>query len=114
MVHAMQPPEHRYGVKHDVLQIYGQVEREDAYSDRYRVHHSIYPAETNSNFGFNLPWWDRLLGTYRDQPRDGHEAMTIGIEQFRTRHDLRLDQMLLQPLRGPAGDYPINIRHNSA
>src|SRR5690606_33748569 len=38
--------------------------------DMHRVHHSIHPAETNSNFGFNLPWWDRLLGTYRDQPRD--------------------------------------------
>jgi len=52
--------------------------------DMHRVHHSIYPPETNSNFGFNLPWWDRLLGTYRAQPREEHEAMTIGIEQFRT------------------------------
>src|SRR3546814_14935330 len=52
--------------------------------DMHRVHHSIYPNETNSNFGFNLPWWDRLLGTYRAQPRDGHDAMTIGLEQFRT------------------------------
>jgi sterol desaturase/sphingolipid hydroxylase (fatty acid hydroxylase superfamily) len=81
--------------------------------DMHRVHHSIRPEETNSNFGFSLPWWDRLLGTYRDQPRDGHEAMTIGIEQFRTNHDLRLDQMLLQPLRGPAGDYPINFRQET-
>src|SRR3546814_5056610 len=56
----------------------------------HRVHHSIRPEETNSNFGFNLPWWDRPLGTYRVQPRDGHEAMTIGIEQFRSRGDLRL------------------------
>jgi sterol desaturase/sphingolipid hydroxylase (fatty acid hydroxylase superfamily) len=78
--------------------------------DMHRVHHSIHPVETNSNFGFNLPWWDRLLGTYRDQPREGHEAMTIGIEQFRTRRDLRLDQMLIQPLRGPASRYPINFR----
>lgn len=71
--------------------------------DMHRVHHSIHPVETNSNFGFNFSWWDRLLGTCRDQPRDGHEAMIIGIELFRTRRDLRLDQMLLQPLRGPAG-----------
>ena len=78
--------------------------------DMHRVHHSIHPNETNSNFGFNLPWWDRLLGTYRAQPRDGHEAMTIGIEQFRTRGDLRLDRMLIQPLRGPASGYPINSR----
>jgi sterol desaturase/sphingolipid hydroxylase (fatty acid hydroxylase superfamily) len=76
--------------------------------DMHRVHHSIHPSETNSNFGFNLPWWDRLLGTYRAQPRDGHIEMTIGIEQFRTRRDLWLDQMLIQPLRGPASGYPIN------
>jgi sterol desaturase/sphingolipid hydroxylase (fatty acid hydroxylase superfamily) len=76
--------------------------------DMHRVHHSIHPSETNSNFGFNLPWWDRLLGTYRPQPREGHEAMTIGIEQFRTRRDLWLDRMLVQPLRGPASGYPIN------
>lgn len=76
--------------------------------DMHRVHHSIHPSETNSNFGFNLPWWDRLLGTYRPQPREGHETMTIGIEQFRTRRDLWLDRMLIQPLRGPASGYPIN------
>lgn len=82
--------------------------------DMHRVHHSIHPNETNSNFGFNLPWWDRLLGTYRAQPRDGHEAMTIGIEQFRTPGDLRLDRMLVQPLKGPASGYPINRREEKA
>jgi sterol desaturase/sphingolipid hydroxylase (fatty acid hydroxylase superfamily) len=76
--------------------------------DMHRVHHSILPHETNSNFGFNLPWWDRLLGTYRAQPSEGHERMTIGIEQFRTRRDLWIDRLLLQPLRGPASGYPIN------
>lgn len=76
--------------------------------DMHRVHHSIHPHETNSNFGFNLPWWDRLLGTYRPQPKEGHEGMTIGIEQFRTRRDLWLDRMLIQPVRGPASGYPIN------
>jgi sterol desaturase/sphingolipid hydroxylase (fatty acid hydroxylase superfamily) len=76
--------------------------------DMHRVHHSAIPAETNSNFGFNLPWWDRLLGTYRDQPAAGHEAMTIGIEQFREPGDLRLDRMIVQPFRGSPGDYPIN------
>jgi sterol desaturase/sphingolipid hydroxylase (fatty acid hydroxylase superfamily) len=75
--------------------------------DMHRVHHSVHASETNSNFGFNLPWWDRFLGTYRPQPRDGHESMTIGVEQFRTRRDLRLDCMLIQPLRGPASGYPI-------
>lgn len=76
--------------------------------DMHRVHHSILPSETNSNFGFNLPWWDRLLGTYRAQPREGHEGMTIGIEQFRTPRDLWLDRMLAQPFRGPASGYSIN------
>lgn len=68
--------------------------------DMHRVHHSILPHETNSNFGFNLPWWDLLLGTYRAQPEEGHDAMTIGIDQFRTRRDLWLDRMLTQPLIG--------------
>lgn len=70
--------------------------------DMHRVHHSSTPRETNSNFGFNLPWWDRLLGTYRAQPAKGHRDMEIGIEQFRTSRDLWLDRMLIQPLRGPA------------
>ena len=78
--------------------------------DMHRVHHSVIPAETNSNFGFNLPWWDRLLGTYRAQPKAGHEGMTIGIKQFRTRRDLWLDRMLIQPLRGPASGGALDTR----
>jgi sterol desaturase/sphingolipid hydroxylase (fatty acid hydroxylase superfamily) len=78
--------------------------------EMHRVHHSWHQNETNSNFGFNLPWWDRLLGTYRAQPRDGHEGMTIGIHQFRDPAQLRLDRMLVQPFIGPAHDYPINTR----
>jgi sterol desaturase/sphingolipid hydroxylase (fatty acid hydroxylase superfamily) len=50
----------------------------------HRAHHSVEDNETNSNFGFNLPWWDRLYGTCRAQPRGGHEAMTIGIHTFCT------------------------------
>jgi sterol desaturase/sphingolipid hydroxylase (fatty acid hydroxylase superfamily) len=65
--------------------------------DMHRVHHSIVRQETDSNFGFNLPWWDRLFATYQDQPAAGHLGMTIGIEQFRAARDLRLDRMLLQP-----------------
>ena len=76
--------------------------------DMHRVHHSVIPKETNSNFGFNLPWWDRLFGTYIPQPRAGHEGMTIGIEQFREGRDQRLDRMLIQPFLGGAGDYAIN------
>jgi sterol desaturase/sphingolipid hydroxylase (fatty acid hydroxylase superfamily) len=78
--------------------------------DMHRVHHSIVMGETNSNFGFNLPWWDRLLRTYRDQPAAGPDRMIIGIEQFREPRELRLDRMLLQPLRGPAGAYATTWR----
>lgn len=68
--------------------------------DMHRVHHSIDRRETDSNFGFNVPWWDRLFGTYRDQPTLGHDGMTIGIDRFRSPRELWLDRMLLQPLRG--------------
>ncbi len=67
--------------------------------DMHRVHHSIVARETHSNFGFSLPWWDRLFGTYRAQPAAGHDAMTIGLPRFRDPAELRLDRMLLQPLR---------------
>ena len=67
--------------------------------DMHRVHHSIVRAETDSNFGFSLPWWDRLFGTYRAQPEAGHDGMTIGLPVFRTAGDLRLDRMLWQPMR---------------
>jgi sterol desaturase/sphingolipid hydroxylase (fatty acid hydroxylase superfamily) len=78
--------------------------------DMHRVHHSVLTRETNSNFGFNLPWWDRLFGTYRAQPAAGHETMTIGIEQFRDPRELGLDRMLVQPFRGDAGPYPLGER----
>jgi len=78
--------------------------------DMHRVHHSVHPDETNSNFGFNLPWWDRLCGTYRQAPRGGHQAMQIGIDRFQSARDTRLDQLLVQPFRGSAGNYPINRR----
>lgn len=79
--------------------------------DMHRVHHSVEDDETNSNFGFNLPWWDRLLGTYRDQPRAGHEGMTIGIRTFREeRWCSWLPGLLSIPFsRGTAG-YAINRR----
>lgn len=67
--------------------------------DMHRVHHSIVRQETDSNFGFNVPWWDRLLGTYRAAPAAGQDGMTIGIEQFRDPRELRLGRMLLQPFR---------------
>ncbi|CAI4029666.1 Sterol desaturase family protein [Nitrospira tepida] len=76
--------------------------------DMHRIHHSILPRETNTNFGFNLPWWDRLLGTYRLQPNDGHERMTLGLTQFRDPARLTLTGMLLLPFTGRPGDYPLS------
>ncbi|MPZ21657.1 MAG: sterol desaturase family protein [Luteitalea sp.] len=76
--------------------------------DMHRVHHSVRPEETNSNFGFNLPWWDRLLGTYRPGPAAGHDGMTLGVEQFRSPRDLRLRRLLIQPFLDPSSDYSIH------
>jgi sterol desaturase/sphingolipid hydroxylase (fatty acid hydroxylase superfamily) len=69
----------------------------------HRVHHSVVPRETNSNFGFCLPWWDRLFGTYRAQPEAGHERMEIGLPQFREPRALRLNRMLVQPFLRKVG-----------
>ncbi len=70
--------------------------------DMHRVHHSVIPRETNSNFGFNLPWWDRLLGTYQAQPREGHEGMSIGLKQWRDQGQLGWWQLLKIPFVSPA------------
>jgi len=79
--------------------------------DMHRVHHSVEDDEANSNFGFNLPWWDRLLGTYRDQPRAGHRGMTIGIHRYRTAREVSwLPGMLTLPFKGRIDDYAINRR----
>ncbi len=66
--------------------------------DMHRVHHSVIVRETDSNFGFNFPWWDRLFGTYRDQPKAGHQAMTIGLASYRDRKWLKFQWMLVVPL----------------
>jgi len=76
--------------------------------DMHRVHHSVIIRETNSNFGFNFPWWDRLFGTYRAQPAAGHKAMTIGLSQFREPEKLTLPKLLLLPFTGESGYYSIN------
>jgi sterol desaturase/sphingolipid hydroxylase (fatty acid hydroxylase superfamily) len=69
--------------------------------DMHRVHHSIDRQETDSNFGFNLSLWDRLLGTYRARPAKGHDGMTIGISEFReTAECTTLSGVLRLPFRG--------------
>jgi sterol desaturase/sphingolipid hydroxylase (fatty acid hydroxylase superfamily) len=75
--------------------------------DMHRVHHSIVKRETNRNFGFNLPWWDRLFGTYLAQPVAGHQGMNIGISLFRDPQELRSWRMLLQPFRDEESRYSL-------
>jgi sterol desaturase/sphingolipid hydroxylase (fatty acid hydroxylase superfamily) len=65
--------------------------------DMHRVHHSVIIKETNSNYGFNLPWWDKLFGTYRAQPEKGHLGMTIGLANFRDPKQNTLPWMLAIP-----------------
>ena len=76
--------------------------------EMHRVHHSVVRAETNSNFGFNLPWWDFLLGAYRSQPSAGHEKMTIGISELRDELQVdRLPRILMIPFWSRSGGYSI-------
>jgi sterol desaturase/sphingolipid hydroxylase (fatty acid hydroxylase superfamily) len=75
--------------------------------DMHRVHHSTDRAECNSNFGFNLPWWDHLLGTYRAQPRAGHEAMSLGVAHVPNPERQPLQRLLVMPFVTPAGEYPV-------
>ena len=83
--------------------------------DMHRVHHSVEADETNSNFGFNLPWWDRLFGTYRAQPRAGHENMAIGIHQYNRPEQVSwLPKMLLLPFIGKITEYSINSRYDDS
>ena len=76
--------------------------------DMHRVHHSVIIRETNSNFGFSFPWWDRIFGTYRPHPAAGHEGMTIGLSQFRNQKKLGFFHLLALPFTGNPGAYSMN------
>ncbi len=80
--------------------------------DMHRVHHSVLVAEANSNFGFNLPWWDRLLGTYTDQPAAGHQEMRIGLARL-GEAPVGLVWMLWAPFGVRTGDHAIDSRRAS-
>lgn len=83
--------------------------------DMHRVHHSTRPDETNSNFGFQLSWWDRLFGTYRGQPALGHADMTIGLAGLRDERRVdRLGPALLLPFTAGAGGVAINERNDAS
>ncbi len=80
--------------------------------DMHRIHHSIHIAETDSNFGFVLPWWDRMFGTYRAEPAGGQVRMVVGIESFRTDRDLWLDRLVLNPVVDERGSQPMSPSQN--
>lgn len=69
--------------------------------DMHRIHHSVHRDETDTNFGFHLSWWDRLFASYRQEPRDGHTGMRIGLPQWRTPADQTLAALLANPFRRP-------------
>jgi len=75
--------------------------------DMHRVHHSAIPHETNSNFGFNLPWWDWLLGTYLAHPSEGHERMAVGLAHMDVARAIWLPWMLVLPFANQDSRYPI-------
>lgn len=79
--------------------------------DMHRIHHSVEDDEANSNFGFNLSWWDRLFGTYREQPRGGQHGFTIGIHNWRNSKDTNhFWGMMTLPFKGKVSEYAINTR----
>jgi len=71
--------------------------------DMHRVHHSVIPRETDANFGFNVPWWDRIFGTYIAQPKEGHDGMTIGLNEFQDDRPWRFGWSMLLPFKGRNG-----------
>jgi sterol desaturase/sphingolipid hydroxylase (fatty acid hydroxylase superfamily) len=78
--------------------------------DMHRVHHSVKVSESNSNFGFNLPWWDRLFGTYRAQPEAGHRGMTVGVEHLQLAEPGGVVSLLSLPFVAATGRYPLASR----
>ena len=64
----------------------------------HEIHHSAERTETDSNFGFNLTWWDRLFGTYREKPAAG-DNLIIGLSGFRAAGERTILRLLTQPFR---------------
>jgi len=67
--------------------------------DMHRIHHSVIPSETNSNYGFSISVWDRIFATYIDQPQAGHINMTIGLAEYQYIEDVAIQRLLLMPFK---------------
>ena len=77
--------------------------------DMHRIHHSVEKDESNRNFGFNLSLWDRFFGTYRRQPRAGHEEMVVGIQNYRELRDVTsIHGLLLLPFRNKPDELTVD------
>ena len=82
--------------------------------DMHRIHHSMEATEANSNFGFNLPWWDRLFGTYRDRARLPQESMAIGVRGLTGSDEaVKLTGLLALPFAGAGSGYAIGSTADS-
>lgn len=74
--------------------------------DMHQIHHSVKPFETNSNYGFNFSFWDRIFKSYRQDPQGGQQGLTIGINTFRDRKTVMwLSGLLITPFLRQVGDY---------
>ena len=69
--------------------------------DMHRIHHSVIQTETDRNFGFNIPLWDRLFGSYCASPQAGHLGMRIGLTAYREPETSQLEWSLVLPFRTP-------------
>jgi len=78
--------------------------------DMHRIHHSVNENETNSNFGFFISVWDRLFGTYINEPKEGQQNMEIGLHSFRQAKWQNLRWLIYLPFVSSINDYAINKR----
>jgi sterol desaturase/sphingolipid hydroxylase (fatty acid hydroxylase superfamily) len=67
--------------------------------DLHRIHHSSWQPETDSNFGAVFPIWDLVFGTFRAEPRDGHQRMRLGLDGWRGPETRRVGWLLASPFR---------------
>ena len=67
--------------------------------DMHRIHHSVRRDEHDSNYGFNLSWWDRLFRSYREAPHQPQAILPLGLDRFRDKPEQRFGALMLQPFR---------------
>ena len=67
--------------------------------DMHRIHHSVINKETDSNYGFNLPYWDRIFKTYTAEPKYGAQQMQIGLLQYKAEGISDIVRLLKYPFQ---------------